>query len=127
MKKILVVALIALSLLIALGFKAYEKNRIEESFEKKKVCASYKNSIEKKLETQSIKDVTIFRLDEIFFSPARNSCLYSYKGWLLMKEAQEDYFIADFLSNENVWGSGGIKDRAEAEKAWTIEKSKLKE
>ena len=92
----------------------------EDSFARKQECASYIDAIERKLKEISIGEL-IYGLDQVFYSPQRNSCLYSYHNYAL-----GGYYIADYLTNENVWGWGGITDVSERERSWRSAIEELK-
>lgn len=83
MKNSLLILLVS-SCLIFAGCSKQKWLSQDELFEKKKECLSYKNAIENAI-TQTLSERILQRddythteyLDEIFFSPAKNSCLYS--------------------------------------------------
>jgi hypothetical protein len=86
---------------------------MDEEFEKKVMCAEYKDEIEKSLEEynyDTATSVTLLFLDEIFYSPTQNSCLYSAWGSITvfsdsMNEVFDTFYIFDALSVENLYSS----------------------
>lgn len=119
----IVIALLTLIVIIAVVWfvqNNQEKKQHEDLFEKKQECASYRREIEEKLKKESM--VVGYHLDEIFYSPSKSSCLYSYQSYAL-----KNYYIADYLTNENVFGSGGITDETERFKSWRERIEELKQ
>lgn len=54
----------------------------DELFEKNNKCLDYKTAIEKELEKDVLNTEKAFgfdRLDELFYSPVTNSCMYAYR------------------------------------------------
>ena len=112
-----VFGLIGIAVFFSLSVKQ-EKQAEADLFQKKQECASYRDVIEKELEARPLS----VSLDQIFYSPSRSSCLYSYQSYTL-----RSYYIADYLTNENIFGSGGIKDEVERERTWREQIKELKE
>ncbi len=104
-------------------------------FEKKRECASYRSTIEKKLSDLNFQNenvVTTHFLDEIWFSPSMNTCLYSSQElWQLLKEKniEYQYNIYDYLGNNlvmNVMEIPGSVSRRDALNAFNNRKEELK-
>ena len=77
-------------------------------FQKKQECASYRNNIEKLLEKEK-RMMSVNTLDEIFYIPSENSCLYSYITYYLTADGKDlssalgkDYVIRDYFTNDIV-------------------------
>ena len=77
-------------------------------------CASYKGAIEKIIQDKnyqySFGSQKIYsKLMEIFYSPIRNSCLYSEISYVGDIDDSSTYFISytiyDYLQNENIFWS----------------------
>lgn len=79
-------------------------NEEKEAFERKQECIEYKSDIEQTLEKNSSLELARNRLDEIFYSPKLNTCLYTYKrSFTNFKTLGYDLNIVDYLSNMAVW------------------------
>lgn len=77
-----------------------KKQENEYYFLKKQECVSYKSEMEEDL----ISDIFLYFLDEIFFSPSRNSCLYSFISPITYKDKTGTmYYITDYFTNENIF------------------------
>lgn len=107
----------------------------DDLFKKKQECASYRPAIEKKLlelNFQNENVVTTNHLDEIWFSPSMNTCLYSSKElWQYLKEKKIEYQydIYDYLGNNllmNVIEIPGSVSRVDALNAFNNRKEELK-
>jgi len=79
----------------------------QQIFDKKSHCAGYKSQIEAELEKMYFENPKTgtqiyYSLDKIFYSPSRNSCLYTYSGMTLVKGklTWQDFQLKDYLSNE---------------------------
>jgi PBP1b-binding outer membrane lipoprotein LpoB len=89
--------------------KVEKKLSDSDIFKKKQECVSYSPNIEKKIKELDFRNENIVvtnMLDEIWFSPSRNSCLYSSKGFVeyLKKDiTQWEYSIHDYLENKNLF------------------------
>lgn len=82
MKKLFIVSIILLSL--TLVWCSQNKLSQDELFEKKQECLLYKVEILENIEIQSKKHwwisyTHIEELEEIFYSPTKNSCMYTTK------------------------------------------------
>lgn len=102
-----------------------------DAFERKQECASYRTDIEariKELDMENQNVVIYHFLDEIWFSPSENSCLYSMDEiWDYKKESkiQKDYSIYDFLGNRLIFHtSDGLV--ADAHSVFEARKAELK-
>ena len=104
-------------------------------FEKKQECASYRPAMEKKLAELNFQNenvVTTNHLDEIWFSPSMNTCLYSSNElWQYLKERKIEYQynIYDYLGNDlvmNVMEIPGSVSRVDALNAFNNRKEELK-
>ena len=85
----------------------------EQLFQKKQECASYKEKIEKdikeKYRSASPSLSLSASLDEIFYSPIRNSCLYTviissswtpkFRSW----QVETKKVIMDYFANQQLW------------------------
>jgi hypothetical protein len=83
----------------------------DELFEKKQECASYENKMKEQLKTFSFNYTSCFVVNQLFYSPIKNSCLYisSIKWWCLTPEYDieweekilvlVDYFTKEILSS----------------------------
>lgn len=115
--------------------QATSKVSADALFEKKQECASYRPAIEKKLlelNFQNENVVTTNHLDEIWFSPSMNTCLYSSNElWQYLKEKKIEYQynIYDYLGNNlvmNVMEIPGSVSRVDALNAFNNRKEELK-
>ncbi len=72
-------------------------NNEKSAFQKKQECLKYKEKIEKKLQ----EEVSwVSKLDIIFYSSEKDSCLYSYiYSW---KNGNNYAYIIDYLTNEKI-------------------------
>jgi hypothetical protein len=117
--KLVLISIAIIGLIITFTFFLYSRNQEKQVqadlFKKKQECASYREDIEKRLETR-------FRLDQIFYSPSRNSCLYSYQN-----DQVRFHFIADYLTNGNVFSSAEIIEETERERSWQKKIKELKD
>lgn len=88
-----------------------------ELFEKKQKCASYKDEIQKEIS----KQLWVNSLNEIFYSPTRNSCMYRYSN--VNAEAVVDYFtkevVIDALNLFDTNDTGVQKTLMEGQKTFT--------
>jgi len=71
-------------------------SQTEDAFNMKAKCASYREDIEKKMEA---KLWTSYSIDEIFYSPIENSCLYAVSAYQ-ERGSYSAYIIWDQLSGE---------------------------
>ena len=107
------IALLVIICLVSLYFnfqssevRVPEKASDSELFDKKQKCSVNKSKIEADLEKQYFENeniVTSYHLDEIWFSPSLNSCLYSINEmiqYLKDKKLIYAYAIKDYFSNE---------------------------
>lgn len=90
-------------------------NMSNELFEKKQECANYENEIEQEITIQNKwLQESFYELDQIFYSPTQNSCLYSYKWISRQNNFTEknilDYFIADYLTKDIIFQINNIND-----------------
>lgn len=108
--KFLILLIIVLSSVIAYLFIHSKKvddilsrkNSTETIFDQRQACAKYKSAIEKNLE-ESNSTNGIFFLDELFFSPKRNSCVYAVSAILTPNgKVTSFYQLIDYLSNEKL-------------------------
>ena len=104
-------------------------------FDKKQECSSYRPAVEKKLTELNFQNenvVTTNHLDEIWFSPSMNTCLYSSNElWQYLKEKKIEYQynIYDYLGNNlvmNVMEIPGSVSRVDALNAFNNRKEELK-
>ena len=104
-------------------------------FEKKQMCSSYRVAIEKKLAELNFQNenvITANNLDEIWFSPSMNTCLYSSNElWQYVKEKKIEYgySIYDYLENNLVMHTSEIPGSVssfEALNAFNSRKEELK-
>lgn len=146
--KNIIIAVLTVVLIGSLYFnfqlKSETSNNIEQTtskvsadalFEKKQECASYRPAIEKKLEELNFQNeniVTTNHLDEIWFSPSMNTCLYSsneFWQYLKEKKIEYQYNIYDYLGNNLVMNVMEIPDsvsRIDALNAFNNRKEELK-
>lgn len=74
-----------------------------ELFAKKQECANYKENVLKvikELSDESLQE-SFYELDQLFYSPTKNTCIYSYR-WVSRQNnfTQKnilDYFVVDYL------------------------------
>lgn len=111
MKKLFFVLMIIFSAVFASGCAVQQvntKNPVSSNngnvntdtqsvFEMKSKCVGYRNDIEKILEETSWNSYSI---DEIFYSPIKNSCLYSV---LASQKTYSAYIIWDYLTGEMIF------------------------
>jgi hypothetical protein len=122
MKKFLICSLfLSLSLLTGC-LKTNQNNETDEikaiqnqNFEKKQECANYLSNIEKKLKNDDLelnskllKDnntICESKLDEVFYSPYVNSCVYAYTKVCSssINSMIVEYYIIDYLSQQNLF------------------------
>lgn len=102
------IAIIAI-LLVSNYIKSENSKKAEQlAFEKKKECASYLGGINKKIPRNSgVPEAPIEnQLDEIWYSPVLNSCLYSVKSIITPSDSNIKpitvYAIRDYLTNKEV-------------------------
>ncbi len=146
--KNIIIAILAIVLIGSLYFNFQSKSETSNDkeqttskvstdalFEKKQECASYRTAIEKKLlelNFQNENVVTTNHLDEIWFSPSMNTCLYSSNElWQYLKEKKIEYQynIYDYLGNNlvmNVMEIPGSVSRVDALNAFNNRKEELK-
>jgi hypothetical protein len=97
------------------------KNKIDDqiadaSFVQKQECAKYTNVIEEKLKSNSweaLGATGTSRLEEIWFSPQKNSCLYSVIEEIYEYDSGETdykYWIFDYLENKTIFNLTDIYD-----------------
>lgn len=107
----------------------------EDVFKKKQECASYHSNIRIKLselDFQNEKIAVTNYLDEIWFSPSQNTCMYSViEFWEDLKENKisYQYNIYDYLSNKlilNISEIPNFVNRVEALNAFNNQKEELK-
>ncbi len=107
MKKILLLTL----LLTNCGQGVISTN---EELEKKAMCAEYKDEAEANIEKYNLdysgNGYETLSLEEIFYSPVRNSCLYAASGMMVvdgptMQETFWTHMIFDALTSENLYSS----------------------
>ena len=110
----LLLAIIALTLILIVpvvssGVRSNKKEQAEKfAFEKKKECASYLDEINKKIPKGGKLEGTtiIHELDEVWYSPTLNSCLYSIKSTISATDSSFEtipvYVIYDYLTNKEV-------------------------
>lgn len=76
------------------------------SFAKKKECATYIENIKTDISSQSTGQIrSKHTLDEVWYSPSRNSCLYSFESTITFSDSPESilgYTIKDYLENKTV-------------------------
>ncbi|MBU4338540.1 hypothetical protein KKD57_03210 [Patescibacteria group bacterium] len=103
------------------GFDEPENSVIDqELFQKKQECKVYQNNIEQKIKSFDFSNenvvITNF-LDEAWFSPTLNTCLYSLEEWsrYLKDDTREiGYSIYDYLENKIIYHTSA---RAEFQKS----------
>lgn len=107
----------------------------DDLFQKKQKCASYRADIEKILENQYFKNenvISSYHLDEIWFSPSLNTCLYSSNEWnqyLKEKTIEPEYSIYDYLQSDMIFHSSPVPEtvtRREALDSFNKRKEELK-
>lgn len=108
----------------------------EDLFKKKQECASYSSDIEQKLlalNYQNENVVTTNHLDEIWFSPSGNTCMYSSNEvWQYLKESKEVTIsnnIYDYLGSTMIFSATEIPQsvsRLDAKNAFNKRKEELK-
>lgn len=86
----------------------------ENLFQKKQDCAIYKKQIEDKFEKNNNGEIPIeyYYLDEVFYSPKANSCMYTYSGMFGLK-ASDRYrtlYLADALSGALIFQATVISE-----------------
>lgn len=146
--KNIIIAILAVVLIGSLYFNFQSKSKTpidkegagskisaDALFEKKQECASYRPAMEKKLAELNFQNenvVTTNHLDEIWFSPSMNTCLYSSNElWQYLKEKKIEYQynIYDYLGNDlvmNVMEIPGSVSRVDALNAFNNRKEELK-
>lgn len=100
MKKFVSLSLVAAVIILTGCQQSSEKFSNNQLFEKKNLCASYKDKIAAELEKRS-KNALI---GEVFYSPSLNTCLYT-----AIFPFEEDgkfygaYSIEDYLENKQIF------------------------
>jgi len=101
----------------------------EELFERNERCASYRKEIESIIDGWSEVVPTIYySLDEIFYSPSKHSCLFSYiEYWFVdTKLSNKFYSVMDYFTNETIVATNGeINDTSQI--YWEDRKKELKD
>lgn len=103
------IAIVAI-LLVSNYIKSENSKKSEQlTFEKKKECASYSGEINKKIPPTSLSDGEVtfeYRLDEAWYSPVLNSCLYSTKILVTPNDPSikpfYTYTITDYFENKEI-------------------------
>lgn len=147
MKMNVTLGVLVATLVISIYFSFQLKNEDEKQaqinsqitadafFEKKQECASYRPAIEKILAGQNFQNENVntgTHLDEIWFSPSLNTCLYSVDElWQYIKESklEYNYSIYDYLGNSlivNFSEVPGSVSRVDALDAFKKRKEELK-
>lgn len=107
-------------------------------FLKKQECARYRSEVEnneqKQIDEQWSTDIwQSFYLEEIFYSPIKNSCVYAVTKTLTYQDdnkawhLNQRYLIKDVLTNELIWTSMIIMDSKWSEVKEMEFKEKIKE
>jgi len=108
----------------------------ERQFEKKQECESHRPGLESELKDKGYmgQNISVFNyLDEIWFSPSLNTCLYSSKQ--LISDSKKnmstiEFSIHDLLANRKLYYSGGVLNEESgtiAESEFKAEKARLRE
>jgi hypothetical protein len=115
MKKILLISVL-LGSLILVGCAKQQELSQENLFEKKQECAKYMNDLTKRNEQYNYSDSdkngsisNSSQIEEIFYSPVVNSCVFTRTVTLFYKNEQGgneiNYWliIEDALTHESIW------------------------
>ncbi|MDD3823157.1 MAG: hypothetical protein PHN93_05380 [Sphaerochaetaceae bacterium] len=117
-KNIIIIALtIGLMILLFLSLftsnKFFNQSKISKNdlFKHKQECSSYREDIERLLQKDQEFSLSRKVLDEIFYSPSLNTCLYSYTSThfnangkpMDIKVMGEDFVIVDYFTGENIF------------------------
>lgn len=112
MKKLILLLVITTGILLITGCsnknnivkteKSDVKTNAQEIFEMKSKCASFEANIKKRMEETFWMNYVI---EEIFYSPIRNSCMYSVYGNQIdhSNNLYHGYMIWDYLTTELVF------------------------
>jgi len=100
MKKFLSISLL-LSMLFLYGCSTSDKLTANQLFEKKQECTNYQDQMKEDLAKRYPADIIDQNLyvDEIFYSPQKNSCLYHAE---LVSGDTHLHHIIDFLTKESL-------------------------
>lgn len=96
--------------LLGAGCKVNPEKEVTNSsqFEKKQECAKYKQDIENDINKNYNDSTRIAFLTEIFYSPKRDSCLYTFKIDVLNNKSLtsilklEDYLSSQLVESMNI-------------------------
>lgn len=114
-KKIIVISLLLGSLILT---GCSQKNELskDELFEKKQECVKHKEDIEKDIAVRNFWNQVEF-LEEIFYSPTENTCMYRARGklsttlkdWEIINKERERVY--DFFTKETIiWTDNRFND-----------------
>ncbi len=146
--KNIIIAVLTIGLVVSLYFNFQPKSEApvdkeqtnskmsaDALFEKKQECASYRPAIEKKLAELNFQNenvITSNHLDDVWFSPSMNTCLYSSNElWQYLKEKRigYQYHIYDYLESNQIFSNSeipGSVTRLDALNAFDKRKEELK-
>jgi len=132
MKKIFLIFLLAYGFILT-GCSQQKWLSQDKIFEKKQECIKYKINIEEEIDgknTEKWFQESFYELDQIFYSPIKNSCLYSYKRvWLqnnLTIRSFLDYFIVDYLTKDMIFETNIWAENTESLKTYNEKIRELK-
>ena len=115
MKKLLIISILLGSVILS-GCGKQQWLSQEELFEKKQECAKHKEDIEKDIAVRNFGN-QIEILEEIFYSPTENTCMY--KTWWKLSTTLTDWEVVnrerervyDFFTKETViWTDNRLND-----------------
>jgi Ca2+/Na+ antiporter len=75
-------------------------------FSKKMECQKLQTELEKKLK-ETHEEISF---DKIFYSPVIDTCLYTYRVWYKDDLGKPSFYLADALTNANLYSMISLKD-----------------
>jgi|GEM_PF-3670457 len=100
----------------------------EVSLEQKMTCQKYQNEIEERLKKDWNDDTQFAQLDEMFYSPQRDSCMFTAETSSMINGViRESHFLIDTLTNEKIETSNGCLPESECSQSLLQSESEFRE
>ncbi len=122
--KNIIIGVLAIGLLSSLYFGFLGKNNPlnqntiskQDLFKQKQECGSHRDKIEKLLQKDQEYSLSRKVLDEVFYSPSLNTCLYSYTSTNIdadgkpmdIKVMGQWFIIVDYLTGRDVYSQNSV-------------------